>query len=69
MEDDTKLRREIHAAIAMHALLEMSPVGQLAMPDRDEVDAAANADRIATVVKRAYQVADAMIEVGGPLDA
>jgi hypothetical protein len=63
-QDDSKgitfLRREFHAALAMHALMlnqdAMQPLDELA-PVTDEL-----------IAKRAYEMADAMIAKGGPIE-
>lgn len=47
-----KFRRELHAALAMHAIV-------LASSDNGSGD---------DIAGRAYEIADAMIEKGGPLE-
>lgn len=61
MDDDTKLRREIHAALAMQALLEgFSSLAFLSEEGRIE--------EIRKRAKTAVQAADAVIAELGPLE-
>lgn len=59
-------RREMHAAIAMNALIAAFP--QLAARDHTPENGLIRGEEIEHVARRAYEIADAMIAKGGPLE-
>lgn len=49
-----KIRRELHAAIAMHAIIVRQPPGAFIPSEQ--------------VAAKAFEIADAMVEKGGPIE-